>query len=160
MTTSTSPEVRITADPDVPLIRIEREFAAPPAKVFRAHVDPELFVQWVGPHDIRTTIDTWDVRVGGSWRYTAVSGGIEHGFHGCFHDVREDELLVQTFTWEGQPDDVALDRLELHDLGDGRTRLVVTSLVDSFEARDQWLASGMETGVDEGYAKLDALLAD
>ena len=46
------------------------------------------------------------------------------------------------------------------DLGDGRTRLHAQSLVDSFEGRDQWLASGMETGVDEGYAKLDALVAE
>lgn len=41
-----------------------------------------------------------------------------------------------------------------------RCRLHTQSLVDSFEGRDQWLASGMETGVDEGYAKLDALLAE
>ena len=34
------------------------------------------------------------------------------------------------------------------------------SLVDSFEGRDAWLRSGMETGVDQGYAKLDALLLD
>jgi hypothetical protein len=32
-------------------------------------------------------------------------------------------------------------------------------LCDSFEARDGWLASGMESGVNEGYAKLDAILA-
>ena len=31
---------------------------------------------------------------------------------------------------------------------------------DSFEGRDQWLASGMETGVEEGYAKLDALVSE
>ena len=43
---------------------------------------------------------------------------------------------------------------------DGRTRLRAQSLVDSFEGRDQWLASGMETGVEEGYAKLDALITE
>ncbi|MBA2497356.1 MAG: polyketide cyclase, partial [Acidimicrobiia bacterium] len=53
----------------------------------------------------------------------------------------------------------ALETLRFEDLGDGRTRLHAQSLVDSFEGRDQWLASGMETGVDEGYAKLDALIA-
>ena len=48
MTTSTH-ETEIVADPDVPLVRITREFDAPPAKVFRAHTDPELVVQWLGP---------------------------------------------------------------------------------------------------------------
>jgi hypothetical protein len=46
------------------------------------------------------------------------------------------------------------------DLGDGCTRLHATSLCDSFAARDGWLQSGMEVGVNEGYAKLDALLRD
>ena len=45
------------------------------------------------------------------------------------------------------------------DLGDGRTRLVATSLVDSFAARDAVLASGMETGLREAYQRLDELLA-
>ena len=67
---------------------------------------------------------------------------------------------MQTFTWEGMPDDVSLETLGFEDLGDGTTRLHAQSLVDSFEGRDQWLASGMETGVVEGYAKLDALLEE
>ena len=62
---------------------------------------------------------------------------------------------MQTFTFEGDPDGVALETLWFEDLGDGRTRLRTQSLVDSFESRDAWLRSGMETGVDEGYGKLD-----
>jgi uncharacterized protein YndB with AHSA1/START domain len=81
-----------------------------------------------------------------------------YGFHGCFHEVRPAELIVQTFTFEGVPDGVALERLVLEDLG-GRTRLVATSLVDSFEGRDAFLASGMDVGVREGYERLDELLA-
>ncbi len=104
-----------------------------------------------------TTILDWDATTGGRWRYVAGRDGEEYGFHGCFHEVAEDRI-VQTFTFDGQPDGVALETLWFEDLGDGRTRLHAQSLVDSFEARDQWLASGMETGVDQGYAKLDALL--
>jgi uncharacterized protein YndB with AHSA1/START domain len=84
---------------------------------------------------------------------------VEFGFHGCFHEVRPDRI-VQTFTFEGDPDGVALETLWFEDLGDGRTRLHAQSLVDSFEGRDAWLSSGMETGVDEGYTKLDGMLAD
>jgi uncharacterized protein YndB with AHSA1/START domain len=54
---------------------------------------------------------------------------------------------------------VALEKLTLEDLGDGRTRLTATSLVDSFEGRDAFVASGMEDGVREGYERLDELLA-
>jgi len=158
MTTSTHPTV-ITADPDVPLVRITREFDAPPEKVFRAHTDPVLVAQWLGPRRLEMRVDYYDCRTGGSYRYLMVGDGNEFGFHGCFHEVRPSELIVQTFTFEGAPDGVALERLVLEDLGDGRTRLTVTSLVDSFEGRDAFLASGMEEGVREGYERLDELLA-
>ncbi len=148
----------IEADQTVPVIRITRDFTATPAQLFRAHTDPALFARWVGPNATATRIEHWDARTGGSWRYVAAHDGHEFGFRGCFHDVRPDRI-VQTFTFEGDPDGVALETVRFEDLGDGRTRLHAQSLVDSFESRDAWLRSGMQTGVDEGYAKLDALLA-
>jgi uncharacterized protein YndB with AHSA1/START domain len=159
MNATTDREAQIVADPDVPIVRITREFDAPPEKVFRAHVDRDLFVQWMGPNSTTMRIDQFDCRTGGSYRYVAVQDGEEFGFRGSFHEVRPVELIVQTFTFEGMPDGVALERLAFEDIGGGRTRLTTTSLVDSFEGRDGFLASGMEVGVHEGYAKLDALLA-
>jgi uncharacterized protein YndB with AHSA1/START domain len=159
MTSTTHSETHIVADPDVPLVRIVREFDAPPAKVFRAHVDPDLVLQWLGPRDLTMTIDHYDCRTGGSYRYLHTRGDDEFGFHGSFHEVRPDELIVQTFCFEGFPDQVALERLVLEDLGNGRTRLTATSLVDSFQARDAFVASGMEGGVREGYERLDEILA-
>lgn len=128
-------------------------------RVFRAHVDPDLIVQWLGPRRHEMRIDHYDCRTGGSYRYVHSSDGNEYGFHGSFHEVRPDELIVQTFTFEGMPDGVALERLVFQDLGDGRTRLVATSLVDSFADRDAFVTSGMEGGVREGYERLDELLA-
>ena len=160
MSTTSTHETQIIADPRVPLVRITREFDAPKEKVFRAHTDPELVVQWQGPKGMQARVDHFDCRTGGSYRYVHRQGGEEYGFHGCFHEVRPDELIVQTFTFEGFPDGVALEKLVLEDLGNGRTRLTATSLVDSFEGRDAFVSSGMDVGVVEGYAKLDALLAD
>jgi uncharacterized protein YndB with AHSA1/START domain len=158
MTTKTH-ETEITVDPKVPLVRISREFDAPPAKVFRAHTDPELVAQWTGPRRHEMRMDHYDCRSGGSFRYVLVSEGNEFAFRGCFHEVRPAELIVQTFSFEGMPDEVALGRLVFTDLGDGRTRLTSTSLVESFEARDAFVASGMDEGVREGYERLDDLLA-
>ena len=155
---TTSNETSIVADDRVPLVRITREFDAPREKVFRAHVDPELLVQWLGPRRHEMRIDHHDCRTGGSYRYVHMSDGNEYGFHGSFHEVRAPELIVQTFTFEGMPDGVALERLVLEDIGDGRTRLTATSLVDSFEARDAILVSGMEDGLRESYERLDELV--
>ncbi|MCK9899915.1 polyketide cyclase [Parafrankia colletiae] len=156
--TATAETTRIEADPTVPVIRMTRDFAATPEQLFRAHTDPALFVRWVGPDSLDVTIEHWDATSGGSWRYVARRDGQEFRFRGCFHEIRPDRL-VQTFTFEAEPDGVALETLWFEDLGDGRTRLHAQSLVDSFEARDAWLRGGMETGVNEGYAKLAALVS-
>jgi uncharacterized protein YndB with AHSA1/START domain len=152
-------ETEITVDPDVPLVRIIREFDAPREKVFRAHTDPSLVARWLGPRRYEMRIDSYDCRAGGSYRYVHVDEEAEFGFRGCFHEVRPAELMIQTFEFEGMPDDVALERLVFEDLGDDRTRLTSTALVDSFAARDAFVASGMEEGVRECYERLDELLA-
>jgi uncharacterized protein YndB with AHSA1/START domain len=153
------PETTIEAVPDLPVVRLVREFAAPPELVYRAHVEPELVKQWMGPRSVDMDIDVWDMRTGGEYRYTALRGGEEIAhFYGSVHRVWENRKIVQTFGFEEMPDAVSLDILELHDLGDGRTRLEATSIVETLEARDGMLASGMETGVVEGYAALDGLL--
>jgi len=157
-TTNHTDEATIEADETLPIIRTTRDFAATPAQLLRAHTDPDLFARWVGPNGMETRIVEWDARDGGSWRFTSGRDGDEYAFRGCFHRVGDD-VIVQTFTYEGEPDGVALETLRFEDLGDGRTRLHAQSLVDSFEGRDAWLRSGMEVGVNEGYAKLDAMLA-
>lgn len=156
---TTKTEATIVADEHVPIIRVTRDFDATPAQLMRAHLDPELFARWVGPDGMDTEIDVWDVRDGGSWRYVARRDGNEYAFRGCFHRIGTD-AVVQTFTWEGLPEEVSLETLRFEDLGNGRTRLHTQSLVDSFESRDAWLRSGMESGINEGHAKLDRLLSD
>jgi uncharacterized protein YndB with AHSA1/START domain len=152
------PHAAIEADAHVPLIRITRDFVATAEQLFRAHTDPALFARWVGPNDISTVIEHWDCRTGGSWAFSNGRGEESYRFHGCFHEISPTRL-VQTFTFDGWPDGVSLETLTFTDLGDGRTRLHAQSLVDSFEVRDQWLASGMDVGVNDGYAKLDTLLS-
>lgn len=160
MTTTSTRETRIEVPEDLPAVRITREFDATPDRVFRAHADPDLLVRWLGPRGLEMTVDHYDCRTGGSYRYEHAADGVTHGFFGSFHEVRENEVIVQTFTYEGYPDGVSLERLELTDLGDGRTRLTAFSLLDSFEARDGMVASGMESGIVQGYEKLDELLAE
>jgi uncharacterized protein YndB with AHSA1/START domain len=152
-------EAAIEADPTVPAVHIWRDFAATPEQLMRAHTDPELFARWIGPSSLTTRIDHWDCRTLGSYRYVAERDGEEYAFRGTFPDVGENRI-VQTFVWEGMPEAIALETVTFEDLGDGRTRLHAFSLCDSFEGRDGMLSSGMEVGIHEGYAKLDALLAE
>ena len=148
-------DAEIIVDDKVPVVRIIREFDAPPEKVFRAHVDPGLFVQWNWSDDYTVTFDEFDCRTGGAYRITMSGPEMAGSVHGSFHDVVPNERIVQTFSPDGLPDLVVLERHTFEDLGDGRTRLTAQSLVESFEYRDAFL----DAGLVEGWARLDDLLA-
>ena len=147
-------EAEIIVDEKLPVVHIIREFDAPPAKVFRAHVEPELFVRWNWPEGFSVRFDHFDCRTGGAYRITMSGPEMEGSVHGSFHDVIPNELIVQTFTPDGTPDLVILEKHRFEDLGDGRSRITATSLVDSFEFRDSFIAAGLA----EGYDRLDELL--
>ena len=159
MTLTSHPETSIDAPAGVPWIDLVREFDATPDRVFRAHTDPELLMRWLGPRDLEMTVQEFDARTGGRYAYTHRRGEEVYEFYGSFHEVRENERIVQTFTFRGAPDAVAMEVLTLEPLPGGRTRLVIRSVGSSVEERDAAIASGMEHGIVEGYEKLDDLLA-
>ena len=81
-----------------------------------------------------------------------------HGFEGRYREVTPPERIVQTFEWDGMPGYVAVETAVFEDLGDGRTRVVSTSLFHTTEERDGMPKSGMEVGLSQSYAALDRLL--
>ena len=157
---NTSNPVVIDAVPGQSYADITREFDAPAAAVFRAHADPELFKVWIGPRSLTTDITHFDFRTGGGYRYEQKDAdGNVYAFRGVFHTVRENEVLIQTFEFEGYPDAVSMDIMRFEDLPGGRSRLVDRSVFPSVEVLDGMMAQGMESGMNEGYEKLDEMLA-
>ena len=157
MSASTKNKTTITAEPGKQELFITREFDAPRELVFKAHTDPSLYVQWLGPRGYEMKLETFEPVSGGRYRYIHKDNdGNEFGFHGVFHEISE-ELMIQTFEFEGAPDMVNLDFLTFEDLG-GRTRLRGRSICPNTQARDALLASGMEDGMREGYQRLETVL--
>jgi uncharacterized protein YndB with AHSA1/START domain len=153
--------VTIDAVPGQSYADITREFDAPVAAVFRAHADEELFRRWIGPNDLSTRITQWDFRTGGGYRYEQDDAeGNTFAFRGVFHTVRENDIIIQTFEWEGEPDGVSIDIMRFEELPAGRSRLVDHSVFPTTEVLEMMMQHGMEYGMNEGYAKLDALLAE
>jgi uncharacterized protein YndB with AHSA1/START domain len=76
----------ITAEPGLPFIDIVREFEAPAEAVFRAHIDPNLYVQWLGPRSMKLEDVVLDATTGGRWKYVIRGeGDMEISFFGVFH---------------------------------------------------------------------------
>jgi len=153
---STAEPVSITV-PAERQIRIERIFDAPRDQVWRALTEPDLIAQWWG-RGRKMVVERMEVKRGGHWRFVVDGKSGTQGFEGRYREVTPPSRIVWTFEWDGMPGHVAVDTIELVDLGDGRTRLINTSLFFTDEERDGAMNSGMSEGVIESYVALDGLL--
>ncbi|MHC1754140.1 MAG: SRPBCC family protein [Methanosarcina sp.] len=152
---------KITAGPGKQEIIIEREFDAPRELVFKAFTDPKLYVEWLGPHELTMTLEIFEPRNGGSWRYIQKDpDGNEYAFNGVNHEVLAPERIIGTFEFEGLPEKghVVLETARFEALPGGRTKLTSQSVFQTVEDRDGMLQSGMEEGVNDSYDRLDELL--
>ncbi len=135
--------------------RVERSFDHPIERVWAAYTDPVLIPQWWGQG---TTVDRFDLRAGGSWRFISnPATDREIAVSGDFLEVSPPDRLVQTFAMEGPYRKPFTQTIELERVGDG-TRLAITSRFDTTEERDGVVAYGAEKGAIGGWARLDALL--
>lgn len=160
MTTTTKNELKVVAEPGKQELFIYREFDAPRENVFKAFTDPKFVVQWLGPHGLKMEIEKYDIRTGGSYRYTHADAKGKYAFNGAVHEVHAPERIIQTFEFEGLPErgHVSLDIALFEALPGNRTRVTMQSVFRSVGDRDGMVQSGMERGVREGFERLDLLL--
>jgi uncharacterized protein YndB with AHSA1/START domain len=152
-------ELKVTAEPGVPQIVTTRDFDAPRHLLYRAFTEADLLSQWLGPRRYTMTIERFDPRDGGTWRYLhSDDTGNTYGFHGVFHGDPSPEGIVQTFEFEGAPGNVQMDTVTFEE-HDGGTTVRTNSVFQSVEARDAMYESGMAEGMSEGYERLEELLA-
>ncbi len=140
-------------------LRFTREFDAPAALVFRAHVEPDIFARWTGPRGTTCDMDHFDAVTGGSFRYSII-GDKPYTFHGSYHEVTPPLRIVHTWEFAGDPGRPTLETLDFVDLADGRCRLEGLSVYTSAEHCAEMLdfdESG--DGMDENFERLDDLLA-
>ena len=153
----------ITVHPGKQELFITREFDAPRELVFKAHTDPDIYVRWLGPRDLTTTLEAFEPVSGGRWRFIQKDqNGTKYGFHGVNHDVTAPERIISTFEFEGLPESghVILETTKFEALPGGRTRVTTQSVFQSVEDRDGMVASGMESGVVDGHEQLDEILEE
>ncbi|GLI27811.1 activator of HSP90 ATPase [Agromyces rhizosphaerae] len=153
--------VTIDAPAGLPFVEFVREFDAPVEAIFRAHREPDLVAQWLGPRGYEMRIDHWDFVSGGSYDYVHrdPARGAEFGFRGTFHTVREPEIAIQTFEFDGAPDAVSLESMTFERLEGGRTRMRGHAVYPSVEVRDAMVEHGWEEGVVDSYERLDEVVA-
>jgi uncharacterized protein YndB with AHSA1/START domain len=154
-------KTKVVAEPGKQEFFITREFDVPRELVFKAFTDPKLYVEWLGPRRMKMTLEKFEPRPGGMWRYTHTDpDGNHYKFHGVNHEVHPPELLIDTFEFEGMPEKghVSLEWARFEELSGGRTKLTIHSVFQSVADRDGVVGGGMEQGISESFEKLDELL--
>ncbi|HEV8251341.1 MAG TPA: SRPBCC family protein [Gaiellaceae bacterium] len=144
-------------------ILITREFDAPRRLVFEAYTTPEHVKRWWHANRGRVTVAEIDLRVGGRWRYVAVTDdGMEVAFHGQYREIVPNERLVSTEVYEGAwqgddgPEQGTLNTATFAEQ-DGRTTLTILVEAPSKEIRDAIIESGMEAGMQDALDLLEGV---
>ncbi len=138
-------------------ILITRAFDAPAELIFKAFTTPELVKQWWGFETSEWLVCEIDLRVGGQWRYVIRERDMEVGFHGEYREIDGPHRLVSTEVYEGFPDAGSLNIMTLDEV-DGVTTMTTLVQHETQEHRDMQLASGMESGMQVSYDRMEDLV--
>jgi uncharacterized protein YndB with AHSA1/START domain len=142
-------------------VLVTRAFDAPADLVFTALTTPELVKRWWGFETSEWLVCDIDLRVGGAWRYVIREQDMEVGFHGEYREIDSPNRLVWTEIYEGIPDpgpDGAAVNVTTLEEDSGVTTMTTLIRMPSQEARDAMLATGMESGMQVSYDRLEDLV--
>ena len=127
--------------------------------MFRAHTEPDLFAEWVGPNGTTCRLERFDATTGGAFRYHVVGGGT-FTFFGSYHEVVAPHRIVHTWEFAGDASRPTLETLTFIDLSDGRCRIDGQSVYTSVDQCTEMLELDQTgQGMDENFERLDLLLA-
>jgi uncharacterized protein YndB with AHSA1/START domain len=137
-------------------ILVTREVDAPKHLVYRAWTEPELVRRWWHAGRGEVTAAEIDLRVGGTYRFAAVTpDGMEVAFHGEYREIVPEERIVSTEVYEGAPASEGTVNTLTLDENDGRTTVTILIEAKSKEERDAIIASGMEDGLQDALDLLE-----
>jgi uncharacterized protein YndB with AHSA1/START domain len=138
---------------------VTRRFAASPEEVFRAHTDPKLIQQWLlGPEGWSMPVCISEPRQGGKIRYEWTNGaGRGFSLTGEYLELDPFRRIVHVermYLPEPTPDNHVVTIFDAD--GDG-TLMTLRMTLPSEAARKTMLASGMESGMERSYARLEEM---
>jgi len=146
------------APPGTSEVLIKSTFCVPPAKVFKAVIDPGQIPSWWGPERLSTKVKKMEVRKGREWRFIQSDGdGKEYAFRGIYHEVLPGKELVFSFEYEGRPGRVSLESMKFEGR-EGKTELTEKMVFTSVEDRDAMVDEGMKDGALESLDRLEKLV--
>jgi uncharacterized protein YndB with AHSA1/START domain len=138
-------------------ILIRRDFAHPPARVWRALTEPALIRQWMAVEPFPMTRCEIDARPGGSFHYAWAGPDVSFFFSGPVLKVDPPHHMTHVEHFNGDPAMAATITTDLVAQGTGTRMTMVMRYADA-AARQAAIETGMTDGMEQVYGNLDALV--
>lgn len=141
-------------------LKITREFELPVELLFTAHIEPDIFEQWMSHEYGTTRVQKLENKKHGSWAFqtTDVNGNVALRANGVFHEFIPNRKITRTFEMENSPFDVQLEFLEFEKLTDTTSKLTIHSVFRTVGHRDQMLKLPFAQGMNMAHNRLQNLL--
>jgi uncharacterized protein YndB with AHSA1/START domain len=157
----------VRKDTEALTMTVDAEFDASPDRVWQLWADPRQLERWWGPPTYPATVDSHDLRVGGTVAYhmTGPEGDQPRGYW----QITEMEPPRRLAFDDGFANDDGTPNTDLpmtsalvtiDEIGAGRTRMTIETTFPSAEAFEQLAAMGMEEGIRQAVGQIDAILAE
>lgn len=155
-------KTRIDAEEGRGDLTITREFELPAELVFRAHVEPELFEQWMSHEYGRVKVVKFEARKHGGWEFqtSGPDGSVVFRANGTIHEFVPDEKIVRTFEMDNSPFDVQLEFLEFETITEETSRLKMQIIYRSSELRDEMLKLPFAAGLSMAHDRLQDVIGE
>ena len=148
-------------------VRLQRTIPAPPDRVYRAWLEPEVMRRWLAPGGLEVTRAEVDERVGGHYRVWQASGERDVGGFECeLLELVPSERIVLRWGFVG-PDRIdgpvydSLLTVTLRATADGQTELtLVHERLETLQAERPDVADHVQRGWEMALDKLARLTAE
>ena len=138
---------------------ITREFDLPVELLFKAHVEPDLFEEWMTHEYGITKVLKLEGRKHGGWHFQTsdLQGNVMFQANGVFHEYVSNEKITRTFEMD-TGFDVQLDFIEFEKMTDDTSRFTMHSVYRSVEIRDQLLKLPFAYGLNMAHDRLQEIV--
>lgn len=154
-------KTKITAEDGQQDMVITREFDLPVELLFKAHVEPELFEEWMSHEYAKTKVLKFEVKTHGGWKFQQVDmqGNVVFAANGVIHEFVENKKITRTFEMENTPFPVQLEFLEFEALTDDTSKLTMHVIYKSVEHRNQLLKLPFAGGLNMAHNRLQDVVS-
>jgi uncharacterized protein YndB with AHSA1/START domain len=153
-------KTKITAEEGKHDLTIIREFDLPVELLFKAHVEPDIFEQWMTHEYATVKVLKMEIQKHGAWEFETRDnqGNKVFGAYGTIHECTANQKITRTFEMSNSPFDVQLEFLEFTSLTDDTSKLILQSVYRSVALRDQMLKLPFQQGLNMAHNRLQETL--